>query len=319
MRKNVSGFEEKFKKLKARARYIWFLAKKGHLRYINKEKVNYEISCFNFATFTPKLKEDICENPTEDLIISLTSFPDRMYELKYTLYSLRKQSLKPDKILLWLAKEQFPRLEEDISPELLGLINKWGIFIRWCDDIRSYKKIVYTLQDFPEDIIVTADDDWYYSPEWLEILYKSYVESGDIISHRSHKILIKDGKIQPFSKWINSISEESYSYRNLLTSGSGALFPPHSLYKDTTDIEKIKKLAPKADDVWLWAMAVMNGSKIRVPKEHISKLTAVNIDRELRLNGEYSLSIDDVEKRMNDVYIRNIIREYPEITDKVIS
>ena len=34
------------------------------------------------------------------VIVSLTSFPERISELKYTIFSLLNQSFKPDKILL---------------------------------------------------------------------------------------------------------------------------------------------------------------------------------------------------------------------------
>ena len=44
---------------------------------------------------------------------SLTSFPQRMYEIHYTLYSLLTQTIKPAKVILWLGREQFPNLEKD--------------------------------------------------------------------------------------------------------------------------------------------------------------------------------------------------------------
>lgn len=310
----------RYEKLCRRLRYAWYSVKKSHLNFINKAKVDYDIECFDPIRhdLAYENKQNIRRegNPSK-LIVSLTSFPERMYEIKYSLFSLRKQTLKPDEIVLWLAETQFPGREKDLSPSILNLLNKWGIQLKWCEDYGSYKKIIPALNQYPEDIIVTADDDIYYPENWLEILYREYAKYGGIISHRSHTIAISRNRIKKFSKWINDISTGSCSYRNLMTTGSGVLFPPHSLYKDATDFEKIKRLCPKADDIWLWAMAVLQGFKIRVPDDCINILTFVNIDRELRLNGEYSLSIDGVEHRMNDSYISKLIEEYPLILERL--
>ena len=41
------------------------------------------------------------------------------------------------------------------------------------------------------------------------------------------------------------------------------------------------KLAPTADDVWLWAMALLSNRKIRVVKNHIKTLASLNIKRQI--------------------------------------
>lgn len=75
------------------------------------------------------------------LIVSFTSYPARIYYLPYVVYSLLIQSVKPDKLILWLAKEQFPNLENDLPQSLLKLKNN-GLTIKWCRDIKSYKKLI---------------------------------------------------------------------------------------------------------------------------------------------------------------------------------
>ena len=42
----------------------------------------------------------------------------------------------------------------------------------------------------------------------------------------------------------------------------GVLYPPHTLYSDVSREDLFIRLAPDADDVWFWAMAVLNGTKI---------------------------------------------------------
>ena len=75
--------------------------------HINKEKVDYSIEMFDKFALNQQEKRD------KRVIVSLTSYPDRMYDIHYCLYSLLNQTFKPDKIILYLTKEQFPNLEKD--------------------------------------------------------------------------------------------------------------------------------------------------------------------------------------------------------------
>ena len=99
----------------------------------------------------------------EEIIVSLTSFPGRIHLVHKTIQTILLQSVKPDLVELWLAKEQFPNYEKDLPNELTNLI-QYGLKICWCSDYRSFKKLVPSLQEHPDAIIVTADDDVYYAP-----------------------------------------------------------------------------------------------------------------------------------------------------------
>ena len=63
------------------------------------------------------------QNNSLELIVSLTSYPARIPYIKYTLYTLLMQSYKPNQILLWLSKEEFPNKEKDLPQELLEFVN----------------------------------------------------------------------------------------------------------------------------------------------------------------------------------------------------
>ncbi|RBQ23401.1 hypothetical protein ALNOE001_09820 [Candidatus Methanobinarius endosymbioticus] len=81
---------------------------------INKEQIGSFIE--NFKGYgIKKDKKDI------KLIISLTYFPERMYDSHYCLYSLLTQKLKSDELISWLSKEKFPNLEEDVPKKFLIL------------------------------------------------------------------------------------------------------------------------------------------------------------------------------------------------------
>ena len=94
------------------------------------------------------------------LIVSLTSFPARIELVWMTIASLMNQTMKPKKIILWLSEEQF-QTEESIPQTLLAL-RKRGLEIRFCEDIKPHKKYFHTMQEYPDDIVVTVDDDIFY-------------------------------------------------------------------------------------------------------------------------------------------------------------
>ena len=62
-------------------------------------------------------------------------------ENHFCIYSLLTQNFKPDVVVLWLAEEQFPNKEADLSEELLKF-KKNGLTIKWCHDIKPYKKFM---------------------------------------------------------------------------------------------------------------------------------------------------------------------------------
>ena len=154
-----------YKKIKSQQEFINkvnFLLTKG----INKERIIYDIENFKDSGIKEQPR-----NPK--LIVSLTSFPERMYDLHFCLYSLLTQTLKPDEVILWLAAEEFPNKEADLPQKVLQLKDN-GLTIKWCENIGSYKKLIPTIREYPNDIIVSADDDIFYPAEWLERLYNSY-------------------------------------------------------------------------------------------------------------------------------------------------
>ena len=57
----------------------------------------------------PVISGKPCSELTEkEVIISLTTFPDRMDTLPIVLETLFRQTVKPTKLQLWLADEQYP-------------------------------------------------------------------------------------------------------------------------------------------------------------------------------------------------------------------
>ncbi len=279
--------------------------------HINKDKILPKIEQFDEIGIN-------ADKRVQKLIVSLTSFPERMPEIHFTLYSLLNQKVKPDEVVLWLANEQFPNGEADI-PQIVLNLQKNGLTIKWCEDLRSYKKLIPALKEFPEDVIVIADDDVYYPDDWLKKLYKQHLKFPKcVIGHRGHRIRLgENGKPLPYRQWKKNACLVKPSYSNFMTGCGGILYPSHSLYKDVDNIELFKKLAPYADDIWFWAMTVLNNVKIKNFCGKMRKILVVNPEREMRNTEELTLAKLNIEQDGNNKQMAAVLEAYPQILDKL--
>lgn len=285
----------------------------------NKDAADYQMEVFNEkkrngTTGQKKASGDI------KIIVNMTSFPQRMYEVKYAMFSLAKQTLAPDKIILWLAEEEFPGRLHDIAPSLLELFELWGVEVKWCDKpFKSHKKYRWAMREFSEDIIVTADDDVFYKSDWLEIMYEAYLKHRCIIAHRCTRASVNEAGdgLSSYEQWQDLKAGSEESYLNFFTSVGGVLYPPHAVHEDALDDEKMLRLAFYNDDIWMWCMAVLKGTKVFAPENCQFDVEGINTLRSCFLNGEETLSLMNVSEHKNDIWIKNVLGEYPEILDRL--
>lgn len=195
----------------------------------------------------------------EDIIVSLTSYPKRTGTIWITLESLLRQTVKPDRIILWLAEDQYPN---KALPESLQSLQKRGLTIRWCDNLMSHKKYFYVMQENPESNIITADDDSFYPPFFIERLIQMHKTHPLDIVCLTAQTMGANYRVVP-TAWPGIEKQEIVSsFKISINSGSGALFPPHSISPKAFDKDKIKALCPYADDLWLTVMAHINSTPI---------------------------------------------------------
>lgn len=276
--------------------------------YIDKDLIDTQIR---------KEKINLSNYRIDNMIVSLTSFPERINEVKYTIFSLLNQTVRPNKVILWLATVQFPRKEQELPKELLKF-RRYGLEIRWTDDIKSYKKLIPAVKEYSEKIIVTVDDDIYYQENWLEKLYNEHlIYPDDIVAQRCHRITIEKEKILPYSLWKHCIVTVQAAFSNFFTGSGGVLYPPHSFYKDMLKNNLFMKICPTADDIWFWAMCVLNDKKIRVVKDSQKSLIMVNLKRELHIEEGYTLAKINLTGG-NDIQMRHILKYYPILKEKII-
>jgi hypothetical protein len=196
-----------------------------------------------------------------ELVVSLTTIPQRINTVHLTIESIFQQSTKPDAVILWLDEDNF---DEESIPWMLRKMETRGLEIKFCEDIKSYKKLVFTHEERPEAAIVTADDDLIYPSTWLEKLYKRHLdEPSCVICHRGHWVRLADnGELLPYQEWGKETQQERPSYNIFPTGSGGVLYPPGSLNEQVSDIKLFRELSPSADDIWFKAMTMLNSRKV---------------------------------------------------------
>ena len=241
-----------------------------------------------------------------DIIVSLTSYGERVKTVYLAIESIMEQTLKANRIVLWLDDSWKQRG----LPISLQRLKKRGLEIYHCNDIRSYKKLVPSLKKFPNDAIITIDDDLIYDINLLENLIVPYLEDPrKIYCCRAHQIVLgEDGKPIPYNKWNIGLSEPQTGWWVFPTGVGGCLYPPHSLDEEVLNESVFMDICPYADDVWFKAMALKKGT-LTTRVETINK----NGD-EFYLNQsvqEKSLFAWNVRgKALNDVQIKKVFDKY---------
>ena len=242
-----------------------------------------------------------------ELIVSMTSYPARIEQLHVALNSVFDQSRRADRVILYLAKGQFPAGEAELPPQLLAY-KELGLEIFWCDgDLRPHKKYFYAMQQFPEALIVTVDDDLRYTFDMVEVLAGSYRQHPEAVSAtRVHLInLTEDGHIAPYSDWSMEYSQlvGVPAFRLFSTSGAGTLYPPHCLDEGAFDEAKIRSCCLNADDIWLKIHQMRAGTPVvlarpNLPLQYVSD------------TQEDALQTTNVTGNGNDVQIRRTLEAF---------
>lgn len=232
------------------------------------------------------------------------------------IQSILDGTLQPDKVVLYLCKVEFG--DKEVPQDVLQFVQDNPIVeVRYYPrNLRSYMKLVPALHDFPEDIIVTIDDDIHYHPNMLRDLVAVHTRVPDaIIAHRVRKIRLGT----PYNKWRKYkwydfvFKKLRPTFSGLLTGVGGVLYPPHSLDETMLDPDTFTTIAPTTDDIWFWAAAVSKGTPIvPVPAGH-------NALREVGKPAELSLKTVNLEPgndRNREAFDR-VLERYPHIRAKL--
>jgi hypothetical protein len=197
-----------------------------------------------------------------NFILSLTSHPARFDALALALPELKKQVLQPSEIIVNIAHGDLNQLPQSIR----DLAATGYIVFNECADLGPGKKLIPTIQLYPNLPIIVLDDDLILTPDLtLQLMLEHHLYPDSIIASRVHRVTYtSDGSLEPFSAWEKaSDALAGPSFDLLATSGAGTLFPAGSLHPEALDEARYVELAFHTDDLWWYFQGRRNGTSVR--------------------------------------------------------
>ncbi len=196
------------------------------------------------------------------LIVSMTSYPKRIAMAFDMIKKLENQTKKPDKVVLYLSKDEFPgcAFAEDVKP----YAGELDFEIHWVEgNMKPHKKYYYAFQEYRDDYIITMDDDIIYAEDTIECFMRAAKKfPHTVLSMRTHLITRDvDGNIEAYDHW----AQKCYEYVNeprmdLIAVGAGGCLYEPSLFDDEIfHIENIISCCLCTDDLWLKMMQLISG------------------------------------------------------------
>ena len=181
----------------------------------------------------------------DKIIVSTTTWKQRDEVFAKMIEHLQKQTLKPDKIILWLSEDEY----QGIIPEhLKDCLDK-----KWIDEIRFVPGNTYAhkrwevFKEHQNDYVILVDDDLYYPTDFISELYKN--------SKQQKCPCCYFGKTENFIHLKRSTPKEMErcSLKNHLYSGL-CCFPPNTFPIEilSTKYTSLRdKYCPRSDDSWM--------------------------------------------------------------------
>ena len=221
-----------------------------------QRKIDVLTNCAKTSSERGVSDSAICD---EEVVVSLTSFGERIFDVYLSIESIMQGTIKPNRIVLWLA-------EDSKNIELPIVLKKQmsrGLEIRYCKDLRSFKKLIFALKEFPDSTIITIDDDILYPFDFLENLINTHKCFPHMLCtncvHPIRPEFIKNDI--PCTRWGLTTEPRTILDMYIAEGFSGVLYPPQSLDIEVFNEDVFMNICKYADDIWFSAMAIRNNTK----------------------------------------------------------
>lgn len=194
--------------------------------------------------------------PLREVVVSLASHPPRIEAAVESIRSVFGQTRPADRVILWLAKDEFPDGLASLPNEIVSWVAGDLLEIGWVErNLGPHNKYFWVMRQYSHSTIITVDDDIIYSSNMIEQLldyHERYPEA--VVAARTHLVVLDEaGAPLPYEAWIK---EQSFiigrpSLSLLATGCAGVLYPAGLLNGALLDPKEIEDRCLYADDIWL--------------------------------------------------------------------
>lgn len=276
----------------------------GFKKFLNKFNTVFTNIFMPIAyKLTPLKVLEKSDGTEPEIIINLTSYGVRIKTVDKCIQSLMRQDCKyPFRVILWLSESEFDGVDK--LPKNLSALIPFGLEIYFVPDLRSHKKIYFAAQRYPDTLLVTADDDFWYPTKWLEELVELHNKYPECVAcHRAHEMLFDDDKrLKSYEDWdwfSCGVNGPSLSLSPL--SGAGLLFPPNSFDEEFFNKEEMLKCALTADDLWMASALLRKGIPLVKVRPFSKSLISIYGSQRLTLYQVNQGDIhEDIIKKLNE-------------------
>lgn len=247
---------------------------------------------------------------TGNVTVSLTTHGKRVADFApYAIYSIFRQTVLPNRIVLNINQDKWT---EDNLPDFIKKLQIAGLEVNLCKDIGPHTKFLPALRKYPDDMIITVDDDKYYNADLVESLleeYKLHTPAG-VVCRMGRVVGVENGEIQPYSQWARF--EQVIHTEGILSpyGVGGVLYPPHIFSEEIFNETVFRDICPRADDIWFTVMEL----KEQIPVYQVA--SDFQPDRWVDHKNEYNAFNSDAlhfyndESGGNDVQLRKLVEYY---------
>lgn len=192
-----------------------------------------------------------------DAVVCMTTYGSRAERAHLALESIARGRLRPRRLILWIDEEA---LLADL-PRAIRRLQARGLEVLRCPAYGPHNKQYPYASSLPTHVLplVTADDDTLYPRGWLAGLVTAHRQTPDVVvGYRAHTIALDGGGLASYAGW-SPRAGTAASYRVLCTGCSGTIYPPRLVEAFGAAGTEFLKNCPRADDIWVHAVAVRNG------------------------------------------------------------
>ncbi len=213
------------------------------------------------------------------VFIGLTSIRGREAALERTLDSLLAQQLPADgravELHLFLSRQ--PYLLDRGFAELPDVLQQriWRsrlgpglrLQVHWTANCGPYRKLLPLLerlspgQQAADPLLITADDDTLYPPDWLQRLVSAQERFGCVVAFRGRQMVFEEGAVVPYRDWrVNDPCLLEPSLRTVPTGKDGICYRLSQLDWRLRNVDRALEIAGHADDLWFKCHTLLTGT-----------------------------------------------------------